>query len=106
MQPQKAQSDALSADFAEAAKKKEEEEVALSFSQRTLRARRFFVCSAHSAVAQGTVEYLLVLVAIVLAVLFAARANGPIQSAIDGVSSDASSVISTAVNDVKGRLGL
>lgn len=51
-------------------------------------------------------EYLLVLVAIVLAVLFAARANGPIQAAITSVSSDASSVITTAVNDVKGRLGL
>ena len=55
---------------------------------------------------QGTIEYLLVLVAILLAVLFAASANGPIQAAIGSVSSDASNVITNTVNDVKGRLGL
>lgn len=59
-----------------------------------------------SVVAQGTIEYLLVLVAILLAMLFAVRTGGPVQSAVDTLLSDVADVISKAVTDAKGRLGL
>ena len=48
-------------------------------------------------------EYLLVMVAILLAVLFAAQAGGPIQSAGGTVLSDTSSVIQGMVTKVAQR---
>ena len=52
---------------------------------------------------QGTMEYLLVMVAVLLAVLFAAQAGGPIQSAVGTVLSDTSSVIDDMVTQVSQR---
>ena len=49
-------------------------------------------------------EYLLALVAIVLAILFAARAEGPIQEAVGKVLTDTSNGISQAVNASAQRI--
>jgi hypothetical protein len=54
---------------------------------------------------QSTLEYLLVLVAVMLALFFGVRQNGPIQSAVSGVLSDTGSAISDAVEAAKKRIG-
>ena len=59
----------------------------------------------HSALTQGQgmVEYLLVLVAVVLAVVVAVGAGGPIQTAVSGMLSDTSGVISGMATKVSQR---
>ena len=48
-------------------------------------------------------EYLLVMVAVLLAVLFAARAGGPVQAAVGTVLTDTSGVIQDMVTKVSQR---
>ena len=55
---------------------------------------------------QGTVEYLLLLVAIILAIFYAVRPGGPIQSAVNSVLTDTQTVVTNTVNQVRGKLGL
>jgi uncharacterized protein (UPF0333 family) len=53
---------------------------------------------------QAKLEYLLAMAAILLAILFAVRPGGPIQSAIGSVMNNAASKIRTTVNDAGSRL--
>ena len=55
---------------------------------------------------QGTVEYLLLLVGIILAILYAVRPSGPIQSAVDRALTDTETVVTNTVNQVRQKLGL
>ena len=52
---------------------------------------------------QSTLEYLLVVVGILLAILFAVGAKGPLQGAVGGLLDDTSAAIGRAVNDVSSR---
>jgi hypothetical protein len=52
---------------------------------------------------QTTLEYLLVLAAILLAIIFGVRQGGPIRTGVDTVMNDAATVISGLANDVSSR---
>lgn len=58
-----------------------------------------------SRVGQSTLEYLLVLVAILM-VLLVAIGSGGIQATVGRVLTDSKTVIDNAVSQAKGRLGL
>ena len=75
---------------------------------RTLRARGSGLPRAQSPEriqGQTMLEYLLVMVAILFALLYAVRAGGPIQSAAEKVMSDSGSTMSSAVNAARARMG-
>lgn len=55
---------------------------------------------------QSTLEYLLVLVAILLALFIGVRPTGPIQSAVGTMLSSSQTVIGQAVSNAQRRLGL
>ncbi|MBI2495488.1 MAG: class III signal peptide-containing protein [Candidatus Omnitrophica bacterium] len=55
---------------------------------------------------QGTLEYLLVLVAVVLAIFYAVRPGGPVQSAVGGLLSTSGETLQHAVTESRGRIGL
>ncbi len=55
---------------------------------------------------QGTIEYLLVFVAIVIAFLYGVRQDGPIQTAVGGMLTHVQTAITTEIDKTKTRLGL
>lgn len=73
-----------------------------SLFQLKKRLQYSFICPKRAG--QSTLEYLLALVAIVLAILYAARSNGPIQTAVGKVLTDTSDVIKGAVDASAQRL--
>ena len=50
-------------------------------------------------------EYLLVMIAILFALLYAVRAGGPIQTAAEKVMNDSASTMGGAVNAARARMG-
>lgn len=55
---------------------------------------------------QGTVEYLLLMVAVILAIFYAVRATGPIQAGVNSALRDTETIINNAVSQMRGKLGL
>ena len=55
---------------------------------------------------QGTIEYLLMVAAVLLALLFAARPSGPIQAGASTLLSTAGQAVADTVDDAKTRFGL
>ena len=55
---------------------------------------------------QAMLEYLLVMVAVLFALLYAVRSGGPIQDAVGKVLTDSATAMSGAVSNAQRRLGL
>ena len=55
---------------------------------------------------QAKLEYLLVMIAVLFALLYAVRPGGPIQNAVGKVLTDSATAMSGAVSNAQKRLGL
>ena len=55
---------------------------------------------------QGTIEYLLMVVAVLLAILFAARPGGPIQTGANRLLSETGQAVGSTVGNARARLGI
>ena len=55
---------------------------------------------------QAKLEYLLVMIAVLFALLYAVRRGGPIQNAVGKVLTDSATAMSGAVSNAQKRLGL